>query len=155
MRQSNNLLIPRRIEERQQHLKNITNRYIQKYIKNGCKGDLDLSSMRTWFDKLPDNLERIGGDFRSPLIGNIWHVDATKMFPNRVFNLNNLKHIEGSCIIYSNVNLSKLEYVGGKLDLAWINKIKMSPHLKYVWYCELLGAGTVKFPKDMAIGIER
>ena len=52
-----NIFIPRRLEGRFE-------KYIQQYIKNGSKGNLDLSNMN--LTKLPDILKYIkvvGGDF--------------------------------------------------------------------------------------------
>ena len=55
----NDILKPRRSpEERQKNYKISTQKKIQKYIKDGGKGDLDLSG--TPIEKLPDNL-KVGG----------------------------------------------------------------------------------------------
>jgi hypothetical protein len=46
------ILVPRRSKER-------SLQKIQRYIKNGCKGDLDLHGRP--IIKLPDNLKKVGG----------------------------------------------------------------------------------------------
>jgi hypothetical protein len=55
-----NLLIPRRIEGR---FEKYVQRVIQKYIKDGSKGNLNLSSLK--LTKLPDKLKNVsvGGHF--------------------------------------------------------------------------------------------
>ena len=56
----NNILISRRNkEERLKYYRASLYKKIKKYIKNGCKGDLDLNQLA--IDKLPDELKRIGG----------------------------------------------------------------------------------------------
>ena len=58
--ESNKILIPRRSEEREEKLINLTNEKIQQYIKDGGKGDLDLAE--TPITSIPDNLVKVGGD---------------------------------------------------------------------------------------------
>jgi hypothetical protein len=54
------ILIPRRTpEERRRNFIKATQQKIQQYIKNGSKGDLDLSN--TPITSLPDNLKQVGG----------------------------------------------------------------------------------------------
>lgn len=55
--ESNKILIPRRSEERKENI----NKKIQQYIKDGNKGDLNLSNSP--FTSLPDNLLNIEGNF--------------------------------------------------------------------------------------------
>ena len=57
--ESNKILIPRRSEEREEKLINLTNEKIQQYIKDGGKGDLDLDE--TPITSIPDNLVKVGG----------------------------------------------------------------------------------------------
>ena len=55
-----NILIPRRSsEEREKNYKISIQKKIQQYIKDGSKGDLDLTN--TPITSLPDNLEVGGG----------------------------------------------------------------------------------------------
>ena len=57
----NNILISRRNkEERLKYYRASLYKKIKKYIKNGCKGDLDLNQLA--IDKLPDELKYIGGN---------------------------------------------------------------------------------------------
>ena len=58
--ESNKILIPRRSEERNEKLINLINEKIQQYIKDGGKGDLDLSS--TPITSIPDTLVKVGGN---------------------------------------------------------------------------------------------
>ena len=64
----NDILKPRRSpEERQKNYRIATQKRIQKYIKDGSKGDLDLSG--TPIKKLPDNL-KVSGDlnlYKTPI----------------------------------------------------------------------------------------
>ncbi|MCK9273454.1 hypothetical protein M0P65_08005, partial [Candidatus Gracilibacteria bacterium] len=54
------ILIPRRTpEERRKNFIIATQRKIQQYIKNGSKGDLNLSN--TPITSLPDSLKQVGG----------------------------------------------------------------------------------------------
>jgi len=58
--EQNKILVPRRSkEERQKNFVIATQKKIQQYIKDGSKGDLDLSD--TPIKSLPDNL-KVGGD---------------------------------------------------------------------------------------------
>ena len=55
------ILVPRRsAEERAKNYQIAINKEIQEYIKNGSKGDLDLSDMP--ITSLPDILKYVGGD---------------------------------------------------------------------------------------------
>ena len=61
------ILVPRRSkEERAKNHLVVTQKKIQQYIKDGSKGDLNLSS--TPITSLPDNLKYVGGDLN--LIGS-------------------------------------------------------------------------------------
>jgi len=68
---SEKILIPRRSkEERSKSLSIITQKKIQQYIKNGSKGDLDLSS--TIITSLPNNLTVTGNlDLRGSKIKSL------------------------------------------------------------------------------------
>jgi hypothetical protein len=60
VKEENKVLIPRRSpEEREKNFLVATNKKIQEYIKNGARGDLDLSN--TPITSLPDNLTKVGG----------------------------------------------------------------------------------------------
>jgi len=54
------ILVPRRIEDRAKNYQITINKEIQQYIKDGSKGDLDLSD--TPITSLPDILKYVGGD---------------------------------------------------------------------------------------------
>ena len=53
------LIVPYRLEDRPERYKRIIYKKIQDYIKNGSKGDLNLSN--TPIDSLPSNLKTVGG----------------------------------------------------------------------------------------------
>ena len=55
---SNKILVPRRLEKRKEDQKRITLQKVQQYIKDGSKGDLDLSN--TPITSLPNDL-KVGG----------------------------------------------------------------------------------------------
>lgn len=57
--ESNKILVPRRSEERKEKHIDVINKKIQQYIKDGNKGDLNLSN--TPITSLPDNLIKVGG----------------------------------------------------------------------------------------------
>ena len=60
LKENNKILVPRRSpEERQKNYNIAIQKKIQQYIKDGGKGDLDLSN--TKITSLPDNLE-VGGN---------------------------------------------------------------------------------------------
>ena len=57
------IFIPRRMEDRDERFFRIIERKIKEYVRNGSKGDLDLTDVK--FNKLPEILTNIdvGGDF--------------------------------------------------------------------------------------------
>jgi hypothetical protein len=105
--ESNNILIPRRSpEEREKNYLIAINKQIQEYIKNGSKGDLDLSNSP--IEILPDNLIAVGGD-----------LDLSEC--KSLISLNNLKHVNGSLDLTGCKNLkglNNLRYVDGGLGLS-------------------------------------
>jgi hypothetical protein len=105
--ESINILIPRRSpEEREKNYIIAINKQIQEYIKNGYKGDLDLSNSP--IEILPDNLIVVGGDL---------DLSECKSF----ISLNNLKHVNGSLDLTGCKNLkglNNLRYVDGGLGLS-------------------------------------
>ena len=113
----NNILIPRRLEDRKERYKILIQRRIQQYIKNGCIGNLDLTNSS--FEKLPDNLIKVGG-----YLG---------LFNSQIKSLNNLESVGGSLDLdYSTIeSLGKLESVGEYLDLEH-TPIKSLGNLKFV-----------------------
>ena len=60
MKKQKDLIVPYRLEGRSERYKNIINKKIRDYIKNGSKGDLNLS--HTPIESLPSNLKTVGGD---------------------------------------------------------------------------------------------
>ena len=56
----NKILVPRKLDKRKEDHKRIILQKIQQYIKDGSKGDLDLSY--TPITSLPNNLKTVGGN---------------------------------------------------------------------------------------------
>ena len=75
------ILVPRRTpEDREKRWIQEIYRKIQDYIKDGCRGDLDLRN--TPIKILPDNLKKVGG--------SLW------LHNSKIEDLNNLEHVDGS-----------------------------------------------------------
>ena len=74
------ILVPRRSgEEREKRWIQEIYRKIQDYIKDGCRGDLDLQ--KTPIKILPDNLKIVGGNL--------------KLSQSKIEDLNNLEYVAG------------------------------------------------------------
>src|ERR1039457_3380308 len=111
MIKNNNILIPRRIEERKEKYKIVVQRQIQTYIKNGSVGDLNLRNAP--IETLPDNLITVGGTF--------W------LSRSQIKSLNNLESVGGSIYLWSTPiqSLGNLKSVGWTLDLDFTNIISL------------------------------
>jgi hypothetical protein len=118
---NNNILIPRRSpEERQKNYLIATNKKIQEYIKNGSKGDLDLSESP--IEKLPDNLIEVNG-----------YLDLTgcinlKELPNNL-KVETSLYLTNTSIETLPDNLVK---INGDLDLDNCKNLKSLNNLKYI-----------------------
>jgi hypothetical protein len=138
----NNILIPRRSpEEREKNHLIATNKQIQEYIKNGSKGNLDLSESP--IEILPDNLIEVDGDLILSKCKNLK-------------SLNNLKYVKGElklsdCINLENIN--NLEYVGKDLNLTRCKNLKSLNNLKYVGrhLCLFSCINLKELPNDLKI----
>ena len=102
-----NPFVPRGSKEEREKAYNISiQTKIQEYIKNGMKGDLDLSDNS--ITSLPSNLTRVGGDL------NLYNTSITSLPPN-------LNKVEGDLnlaeapITSLPLNLT----VGGDLNLSF------------------------------------
>jgi hypothetical protein len=103
--ESNKILIPRRFEGRKEKIINLANEKIQQYIKDGSKGDLNLSN--TLITSLPSNLLKVGGDL------NLKNTQITSLPDNLRVN-GYLKIIRTPIILLPN-NLK----VNGDMDLIY------------------------------------
>ena len=117
-----NILIPRRSsEEREKNYKISIQKKIQQYIKDGSKGDLDLTN--TPITSLPDNLEVGGGLYLS----------GTKItsLPDNLEVGGNLD-LSGTKITSLPNNLK----VGGYLDLSGTKITSLPDNLgfRFKWY---------------------
>ena len=101
----NNILIPRKLEDRTEQRKRIDFQRVQEYIKKGSKGDLNLRG--TFLTKLPDNLTKVGGGL------DVSH--------SPIEDLNNLEYVGGFLNAHSSKLKSlppKLTRIGGDLSLT-------------------------------------
>jgi hypothetical protein len=109
----NKILIPRRTpEERERGLIAEQYRMIQRYIKEGCRGDLKLG--KSPIKILPDNLTHVGGN-----------LDLTY---SKIEDLNNLERLNGSLYLSLCKNLKsvgKLREVNGKISLSYTSITKV------------------------------
>src|ERR1035441_8343204 len=98
----NNILIPRRIDDRAERYKRIIYQQIQQYIKNGSKGYLGLNYAT--IDSLPDNLIK-ADDFYATF--------------SKIKSLNNLESVNVNIHLgHSEIkSLGKLKSVQGWIDL--------------------------------------
>ena len=97
------ILVPRNLETRDEDYKRVVYQKIQDYIKQGSKGDLDLSQAP--ITKLPDNLIKVGG-----------YLD---LWGSKIESLDNLQTVEKSLSLTSSQiqSLGNLQTVGGYLNL--------------------------------------
>src|ERR1017187_1351096 len=100
----NNILIPRRLEDRAERYKILIQRRIQQYIKNGSFGNLWLSNAP--IDSLPDNLIKVEG--------------GLILSYSKIQSLNNLESVDGSLDLWytQTESLGNLKSVGGLLWLT-------------------------------------
>jgi hypothetical protein len=107
------ILIPRRTpEERERGLISEYYRMIQRYIREGCRGELNL--MDSPIKILPDNLTHIG--------------KTLDLRRSKIEDLNNLERVDGSinlCECNNLKSLGKLRKVGGFIDLDYTQITKM------------------------------
>ena len=104
-------------EEREQEYNRILQNKIQQYIKDGSKGDLDLSD--TLITSLPSNLTRVGGDL------NLFFARKITSLPD------NLTKVGGNLYL-SRTKITKLPdnlTVGGDLGLFHTPITTLPPNL--------------------------
>ena len=119
------LLIYRKTkQERKSFYVKVINRKIQQYIKNGCKGDLNL--ICSPITKLPDNLTKVGGDL------DLYRTKIIKLPENLTVNC----HLD---ICYTNIKeLPENLTVNGSLDIGFteIEVLPQSLIIKDDLFCE-------------------
>ena len=123
-------------EERSEKLKATINKKIQKYIKNGCKGHLNLHQMP--ITELPDNLY-VGGD-----------LDLTD---TQIVKLPNKLRVRGSLYLRF-LKITELPddlEVGGDLDLLGTQITKLPNRLKVGGMLRLLDTQITKLPDDLEV----
>jgi hypothetical protein len=134
------ILIPRRTpEERRRNFIKATQQKIQQYIKNGSKGDLDLSN--TPITSLPDNLKQVGG-----------YLDLS--FTSITSLPDNLKHVGGYLDLY-NTKITKLPdnlTVGGSLYLYNTPITKLPDNLTVGGWLDLNNTPITSLPDNLTVG---
>ena len=128
----NDILIPRRLEGRKERYKRIIYQKIQQYIKNGSKGDLNLSGAT--IEYLPDNLTIVNGDLimdhsKIVSLNNLHTVtDHLSLWCTPIQSLGNLKVVGGTISLDGSLveHLDNLRFVGEDL---WIRD---TPLEKYI-----------------------
>jgi hypothetical protein len=137
----NNILIPRRSpEERQKNYIIATNKKIQEYIKNGSKGNLDLSESP--IEILPDDLIEVGG---SLYLFNCKNLKS----------LNNLKYVNGNLYLSYCKNLIELPdslKVGDSLYLSNTSIKELPNNLEIGRNLSLNNTLIEKLPDDLKVG---
>jgi hypothetical protein len=155
------ILVPRRTsEEREKTLIAGHHKIIQRYIKDGCRGKLNLSGSPIKI--LPDNLTHVGGDLnlhtsKIESLNNLERVDGNLNLFNseKMKNFGKLNYVnKGICLSYTTItkipdfivtvngdfklaevnieDLNNLEQVNGHLDLSSCKNLKSLGKLKYV-----------------------
>jgi hypothetical protein len=175
------ILIPRRTpEERRKNFIIATQRKIQQYIKNGSKGDLNLSN--TPITSLPDSLKQVGGslDLRNTSITSLpdnltrvggwlslYNTPITKLPDNLTvggdLNLgntpittlpDNLTQVGGWLILY-NTSITKLPdnlKVGGSLNLENTSITSLPDNLTVNGSLNLENTPITKLPDNLTVG---
>lgn len=117
-------LIPRRSKD--DRLRNYSisiQRYLKKYVNEGCKGDLVLEDIDSRVElMLPNNLIHVGGDFK---LKNV----------NIKFLPDNLTKVNGAMIIHGTTleNLNNIKYIGKHLHIrkgTYMKKLSNDLHVK-------------------------
>jgi hypothetical protein len=133
------ILIPRRTpEERRKNFIIATQRKMQQYIKNGSKGDLDLSN--TPITKLPDSLKQVGGRL-------YLHNTPITSLPDNL--------PVGGDLDLSNTPITKLPdnlTVGGWLDLSNTPITKLPDNLTVGGYLDLRNTSITTLPDNLKVG---
>jgi hypothetical protein len=131
------VLKTRRSKEERSKNKNVADqRMIQQYIKDGSKGDLDLTE--THITSLPNNLTTVGGTL------NLGGVPITS-FPNNLKNVDGDLNVKGSRITSLPDNLN----VGGALYVAHTPMKSLPMGLTIGWSLDVTGSGITLLPIDL------
>lgn len=118
------IFIPRRMEDRDERFVRMIERMIKEYVRNGSKGDLDLTGVK--FNKLPEILKNIdvGGDFYCSDTNLISLKNSPKKIKGNFFCVSNKlltsldgspTNVRGNFICDDNVNLTSLHGMPKKI----------------------------------------
>lgn len=117
-------LIPRRSKD--DRLRNYSisiQKYLKRYINEGCKGDLVLEDIDSRVElMLPNNLIHVGGDFKLKNV-NI------KFLPDNLTKVNGAMIIQGTTL----ENLNNIKYIGKHLNIrkgTYLEKLSNDLHVK-------------------------
>ena len=120
----NKILVPRKLDTRKEDQKRIILQKIQQYIKDGSKGNLDLSN--TPITSLPDNLKTVGGNLYlndtsiTSLPDNLTVRGDLDLYNTKIISLPDNLTVRGDLDL-ENTPITSLPNnltVGGYLDLA-------------------------------------
>jgi hypothetical protein len=109
----NKILVPRRSPEEREKT-HIAEHYriIQRYIRDGCRGSLNLA--KSPIKILPDNLTHVGG--------------SLDLYESKIEDLNNLEKVDGGLNLYECNNLKlleKLREINRYIDLDYTSITKV------------------------------
>ena len=134
------ILVPRRSpEEREKNFRIATLKKVQEYIKNGSKGDLNLSD--TPITSLPDNLTKVGGSL------DLENTPITSL-PD------NLTKVEGYLDLY-NTKITSLPdnlTVGGFLNLGNTKITSLPDNLTVGDSLDLHNTPITNLPDNLTVG---
>jgi hypothetical protein len=140
-KESHRILIPRNVEGRKEKLKRIHWRRVLKYIKNGCRGDLDLR--KTPLEFLPNDLTSVGG-----------YLDLSyskiKKLPDKLEKIGESLFLSNTLIEFLPNNL----IVNGCLYLS-CSRIKKLPDNLKIGESLFLDVTSIEFiPENLSIGMD-
>jgi hypothetical protein len=135
----NNILISRRnTEERLKYYRAALYKKVKNYIKNGCKGDLDLSY--TPIDRLPDELTRVGGNLE------LEHTNIKKL-PDTLTNIDGCLDIASSDIKSLPSGLT----IRGHLYADNASIEELAPDIKVYDYVSLFKCPISRLPDNLYV----
>ena len=139
------ILIPRRdTEERNRQRAIVANRWLKKYISDGCNGDLTFSDGLEVITELPDDIKTIHGNVTIPQASELTKLPSKLKLVGSLY-INNSRYIERLPPM--------LEYIQGTLSINGGLITELPDNLKAVTYgLELHNSKIKKLPPNLAVG---
>jgi hypothetical protein len=135
------ILIPRNVEERKEKLKRIHWRKVLKYIKSGCRGDLDL--YKTPLEFLPESLTYVGGCLNLSF-------SKIKKLPDKLEKIGRSLWLRRTPLEFLP---DELTGIGGYLDLTFSRIKKLPDKLEKIEMGLYLSATPIdQLPVNLSIG---